>query len=188
MACNCSKCNNNQPCGCSDSALTNPCSYTDCSVGNERCDSVCDAACVSYTGTGFQIGDANQLLSIDSGERLDSIIQKFASMIVNGVGSCNSDDVNHNPYNVYATAITSTGVTVVWNGISNLSTGHNVYFDNATTPTGWQLVNTSPVAVSVFTQVVTALTPNTTYKIKVETVGAPGSCKPIEIVFTTLSS
>ena len=74
MACNCTKCSNK--CSCADTALTNACTYTDCSVGSERCNDVQSAACVSYTGTSFQIGDTNSKIVITSGERLDSIIQK----------------------------------------------------------------------------------------------------------------
>ena len=79
MACNCTKCS--EKCSCSDTALTNPCTYTDCSVGSERCDDVQCAACVSYCGTSFQIGPTGQKIVITSGERLDSIIQKFAMIL-----------------------------------------------------------------------------------------------------------
>lgn len=186
--CNCSKCNSGQPCGCGDSAKTNPCSYTDCSVGNERCGDVQDTACVTYGGSSFQIGDADGLLAIDTGERLDSIIQKFANMISNGLGSCNSDDVNHNPYNVYITNIKKDEATVVWNGISSASSGTNVYVDTQSSSSGWTLVNTTPVATTTFTQKVSNLAPNTAYKIKVETSSPPAGCKVMEVKFTTLAS
>ena len=102
---NCSNCNDNVN-RCGEIRLTNPCTYTNCSVGNERCHEVQDAACVTYGGHSFTIGDTNALLAVDQGERLDSIIQKFANMITNGLGACNSDDVNHNPFNVYLSGIT----------------------------------------------------------------------------------
>ena len=66
---NCSKCNDNvSRCGCGDKAKTNPCTYTDCSVGNERCGDVQDAACVTYGGQSFTIGAATALLAVDTGD------------------------------------------------------------------------------------------------------------------------
>ena len=105
MACNCTKCSSK--CSCADTALTNPCSYTDCSVGSERCDDIQCAACVSYCGTSFQIGDTSNQIVITSGERLDSIIQKFSMILANGLGACTSNDVQHDPFNVFAGTITS---------------------------------------------------------------------------------
>ena len=188
MSCNC-KNNYGTRCGCcDDNALSNPCTYTDCSVGNERCDDVQDAACVTYGGASFTIGEADALLAVDSGERLDSIIQKFANVLVNGIGACNSDDANHNPFNVYLKDIKATEVTVVWNGISNSSSGTNVYVDTQSAPAGWSLVNPSPVPLSTFTQKISGLTADTAYKVKVETSSAPAGCKVMEVLFSTLAS
>lgn len=186
--CNCSKCNSGQKCGCGDQALSNPCTYTDCSVGNERCGDIQDAACVTYGGQSFTIGQANALLAIDSGERLDSIIQKFANMITNGLGACNSDDVNHNPFNVYITNIKATEATVVWNGVSNTSSGTNVFVDTQSSSSGFTAVNASPIPLTTFTQKITGLAANTAYKVKVETSSAPSGCKVMEVLFTTLAS
>ena len=74
----CTNCNNSSPCGCKDTALTTPCGYTQCGIGNERCDDVQCAECVSYCGTSFQVTTPEGVLKIDSGERLDQIIQKFS--------------------------------------------------------------------------------------------------------------
>ena len=187
--CNCSKCNDNPSrCGCGDKAKTNPCTYTDCTVGSERCGDVQDAACVTYGGQSFTIGQANALLAIDSGERLDSIIQKFANMISNNLGACNSDDVNHNPFNVYITNIKKDEATVVWNGVSNTSSGTNVYVDTQSSSSGWTLVNSTPVALTTFTQKITGLTADTAYKVKVETSSPPSGCKVMEVLFKTLAS
>ena len=186
---NCSNCNDNvNRCGCGDKAKSNPCTYTNCSVGNERCHEVQDAACVTYGGHSFTIGEASALLAVDQGERLDSIIQKFANMITNGLGACNSDDVNHNPFNVYLSGITKDEVTVVWNGISNTSSGTNVYFDTQSSSSGWTLVNASPIPLTTFTQKITGLAANTAYKVKVETSSAPSGCKVMEVLFKTLAS
>ena len=127
MACNCTKCSSK--CSCADTAITNACTYTDCSVGSERCDDIQCASCVSYCGTSFQIGDSSSLLVITSGERLDSIIQKSAMVLSNGLGACTSNDLLHDPYNVYAGVITSSTGNIIWDGMSSLSTGTNIYYD-----------------------------------------------------------
>ncbi len=186
MACNCTKCSNK--CSCADTALTNACTYTDCSVGSERCDDVQCASCVSYCGTSFQIGTAGQLLTVTSGERLDSIIQKFASMISQGIGSCTSSDVVHNPYNSYVGVKTSSTLNVIWDGISSSSTGFNVYIDTQVAPGGWVLQNSVPIVTSINNYTITNLIASTAYKIKVTDTGASAGCEPIELLVSTLAS
>ncbi len=187
MACNCTKCSSK--CGCSDTALTNPCTYTDCSVGSERCDDIQCASCVSYCGTSFQIGDTNSKIVITSGERLDSIIQKFSMILSNGLGACTSDDVQHDPYNVYAGVVTSSTVNVIWNGVYSNSTGLNIY----TAPqigggsNIWTLQNSTPIVTTVSNYTITNLVASTAYKIKVVDNGNSAACKPIEILVSTLA-
>jgi len=188
MACNCTKCSNK--CSCADTALTNACTYTDCSVGSERCDDVQSAACVSYTGTSFQIGDANSKIVITSGERLDSIIQKFSMILSNGLGSCTSNDVQHDPYNVYTGVITSSTISVLWNGIWSNSTGINIY----TAPqvgggsNVWTLQNSTPIVTNVNNFTITNLVASTAYKVKVVDNGNSAACKPIELLISTLAA
>ena len=184
MACNCTKCSTK--CGCSDTALTNPCTYTDCSVGSERCDDIQCAECVSYCGTSFQIGAAGSQIVITSGERLDSIIQKFSMILANDLGVCTSNDLQHDPYNVYAGVITSSTANVLWNGIWSSSTGLNVYYDTQIAPTGWTLANSTPIATTVSNYTITNLVASTAYKVKVVDNGNTG-CEPIEILFSTLA-
>ena len=186
MACNCTKCSSK--CSCADTALTNPCTYTDCSVGSERCDDVQSASCVSYTGTSFQIGDASARIVITSGERLDSIIQKYAMILSNGLGACTSSDLQHDPYNVYAGPITSSTAEILWNGVWSSSTGVNIYLDTQIAPGGWILQNTTPIATTIFNLKLTNLTASTAYKVKVVDAGNSASCKPIEILFATLAA
>ena len=166
MACNCTKCSTK--CGCSDTALTNPCTYTDCSVGSERCDDIQCAECVSYCGTSFQIGATNSQIVINSGERLDSIIQKFSMMIANGLGACTSDDV-------------------LWDGIWSSSTGFNIYIDTQIAPGGWVLQNSALIATTISNYTITNLSAGTAYKVKVQDAGIGSSCQPIEILFSTLA-
>lgn len=188
MACNCTKCNPNKPCGCSDSPLNTPCSYTDCSVGSERCAEATSAECVVYSSTSFEVGDVGQLLKIDTGERLDSIIQKLALMVAQGIGACTSDDLHHAPYNLYATQITSTGFTVVWNGESTLTTGISVYYEDVNSGLGWVLANLTPVAPTVLKYTVTDLAPDTEYRVKlVSTDSLTDVCESVKLTLKTLT-
>ena len=186
MACNCTKCSSK--CGCADTALTNACTYTDCSVGSERCDDIQCASCVSYCGTSFQIGAANAQITITSGERLDSIIQKYAMILANGLGSCTSNDTQHDPYNVYAETVTNSTISVLWDGIYSSSNGVNVYIDTQVSPSGWVLQNTSPIVVTTNNFTISNLVASTAYKIKVVDNGNSASCKPIEILISTLAT
>ena len=185
MACNCSKCSNK--CGCEDTALSTPCTYTDCSVGSERCDEVQCTECVSYCGASFQIGDPASLLKINTGERLDSIIQKFAMILSNGLGACTSEDLQHDPYNVYTGVIASSTANIIWDGIWSSSTGLNVYIDTQISPTGWVLQNSTPIVTTITNYTISNLTASTAYKVKVVDNGNSASCKPIEILFATLA-
>jgi len=187
MACNCNKCNPNK-CGCSDPALTNPCTYTDCSVGSERCAEVSCAECISYCGTSFQVegepmeAGGNFLLKVEQGERLDSIIQKLALMIAEGLGECTADNVHHAPYNVYAANITSNSAIILWNGESTLTTQIEVFVDS-----GSGYVSAGTVSPAVLQLTLTGLTSATDYKVQlVSTDALAATCSSVEILFTTL--
>ena len=167
--CNCNKCNPTRGCGCADSPDRTPCSYSDCSVGSERCSDVQCAECVSYCGTSFQVGNSTEVI-------------KFALMISQGVGACTADDVHHAPYNVYATAITNAGVTILWNAESTDTLSIGVWADPGT---GYVLVDT--VAPTVLQSIVTGLTPATDYKIKlISTDALAASCDSVELIVATL--
>jgi len=181
MACNCNKCNPNK-CGCSDPAITNPCTYTDCSVGSERCSEVSCTECISYCGTTFQIGTAGSLLKIETGERLDSIIQKMALMMSQGIGGCTSDDLHHAPYNLYAANVTNNGAMILWNGESTLTTQIEVFVDPGT---GY--VSAGVVSPTVLQLALTGLVGATNYKVKLTSTDAgAATCDSVEILFTTL--
>ena len=146
------------------------------------------AACVSYCDTSFQIGENGEKIVITSGERLDSIIQKFAMILSNGLGACTSSDLQHDPYNVYAGTITSDSAEVLWDGVWSSSTGINVYLDTQVAPGGWVLQNTTPIATTISNYKITNLTASTAYKVKVQDAGNSVVCKPIEILFSTPAS
>ena len=183
MSC-CNKCNTNN-CGCNDTALTNPCTYTDCSGNTERCEDVQCAECVSYCGDSFQIGEPRELLVINKGERLESIIQKFALMIAKGLGSCTSNDDNHGPYNLYTTDIASSTVDLSWDGIFSGTVDFNVYYAEVNT-TNWTLSNINPISVNTTSWQITGLTPATQYKIKVESNDNNTQCDSVELLVETL--
>jgi len=186
MACNCTKCS--VKCSCADTAITNACTYTDCSVGSERCSDVQCAECVSYCGTSFQINGktSGATIEISKGERLDSIIQKYANILANGLGDCSSSDGQHNPFNVYAGVITSSTVNVLWDGIWSSSTGFNIYIAPQSGG-AWVLQNISPIATTISNYTITNLSAGTAYKVKVLDNGISNSCLPIEILFSTLA-
>ncbi len=182
MACNCTKCNPGK-CGCNDSALTNPCTYTDCSVGSERCEDIQCAECVSYCGTSFQIGNPGEIIKIETGERLDSIVQKFALMLSQGIGGCSADDQMHAPYNLYASDITNTTVTLLWDGESSLTTAVNVFYDSGSGPV---LVNSVPIAPGVKTYTISGLTPATSYQFYLEANSGGAPCKSVVLLVETI--
>ncbi len=181
--CGCS----NIPCGCKDVTPSGPCGYSLCTTGNERCDDVQCTECVSYCGSTFQIETASGLLKIESGERLDQIVQKFALMIANGLGACTADNVHHAPYNVYSEAVSNNKLTIVWDGISSLSTGFNIYFDTVVTPTGWVQANTAVIVPTETTFEVTNLLPDTEYKFKILAIAGASTCSSVEILVSTLA-
>ena len=187
MSCNCNKCNPNKACGCNDTALHAPCSYTDCSVGSERCEDVQCAECVTYCGTSFQVVKGADVFQINEGDRLDMILQKLSLIMINGFGECNADNLHHAPYNVYATQITNTTATILWNAESSLTTGISVYYDTVIAPSGWTLANNIPVAPTVLTYQLTGLTPSTQYKIKLVSDNGISICESVEILITTLA-
>lgn len=188
MACNtCNNCGNSSPCGCKDHGLITPCGYTDCGPGNERCDDIQCAECVSYCGTSFRIETEGGTLEIQQGERLDSIIQKLSLIIANGLGQCTATDVHHAPYNLYAQTIMGTTATIVWGGTSSLSDELDVFYKNLTTPGPWVQANTTPISPLVNTYTITGLTPGVNYAVYVRSKDAlDNECISVEILFTTV--
>ena len=109
-------------------------------------------------------------------------------ILSNGLGACTSDDLQHDPYNVYAGTITSDSAEVLWNGVWSSSTGINVYLDTQIAPGGWVLQNSTPIATTISNYKITNLTASTAYKVKVQDAGNSAVCKPIEILFSTSAS
>ena len=109
-------------------------------------------------------------------------------IFANGLGTCTSEDLQHDPYNVFAGVITKSTVNVLWNGIYSNSTGINIYFDTQVAPSGWTLSNATPIVTTVTNYTITNLVASTAYKVKVVDNGNAAACKPIEILFSTLAT
>jgi len=186
MSCNCNS-NSSKPCACKDSSYVTPCGYTECKVGNERCDDIQCTECVSYCGTSFQVQTASGIFKIESGERLDQILQKMALTIANGLGACTADNVHHAPYNVYAAGIQANKATVVWNGISSLSASFRVqYFAIGAIGATWTTANLTPISIAESSFEITGLSTATDYKIRVQSLFGGVYCDSVEILITTL--
>lgn len=202
MACNCNKCNPNKHCGCNDASLATPCSYSDCGVGSERCADVQCAECVSYCGTTFEIlaDDGLNSIRIESGERFDSIVQKFALILAKGLGACTAETVHHAPYNLFATDIISTdsGVsyqaTIQWNHISSLTQKLSVIYENVTDGTGaLTAVTYTGTPVTQTSYVLSTLLPGKLYKVFLQSCSdlsdpCSSPCNSVVIEFTTPSA
>jgi len=193
MACNCNKCNTSKNCGCNDSSLTTPCTYSDCGVGSERCADVQCAECVSYCGTTFQINTTDGLntIRIESGERLDSIVQKFALILARGIGDCTADNKLHAPYNLFATDITSSQATIQWNNTSTATTILRVWYQEYTDPmnpgTILQAVEYNPFT-NESNYILSSLFSSSTYRVYIQVLdGGLGDCQSVTIEFETLA-
>jgi hypothetical protein len=189
MACNCNKCNTSKNCGCNDSSLTTPCTYSDCSVGSERCADIQCAECVSYCGSTFEVGNPGNLIQIETGERLDSIIQKFALLLSQGLGLCTSNDLHHAPYNVFATNITNNSATIQWNNISTETQNFLVQYYDVSIGTPWLDAIAPPgLPNTALSYELTMLLPATTYKVRiVSTDSLASNCTSVVIMLDTLA-
>ena len=189
MACgNCNTCNSSDPFGCQDHGLTTPCSYTDCiDPTTERCDEVTCAECVSWCGpTTEVINSEGENFVIQSGERLDSILQRMIHVLAQGLNPCTSSNSSlHAVQNVYVGAITTNSITIVWGGESSGTTGLEILHDTAITPTGW-ITSSTPTAPGVFNYTVTGLVPATEYKFRVDALDGVGSCESVIVYAKTL--
>jgi|19_taG_2_1085344.scaffolds.fasta_scaffold118664_1 hypothetical protein len=189
MSCpTCNNCGKSDPCACKDTALTTPCAYTDCTDPNaEQCESIQCAECVSYCGPSFQVTDEpggvlEVIIDVQTGERLDTVLQKFALIIADNCGSVDGD---HAPYTVTVSNITTTEVTVLWSDISSISTGFNVYY-GTTLQVPLTLATLAPLANTVSSYTVTGLTPGTDYRFRIEAIGSVLDCNSVEVLATTL--
>ncbi len=188
MACN--TCNKiSSQCSCPNNSLTTPCSYTNCSTGSERCADITCAECVSYCGTTFEITTGGQTIRVDTGERLDAIVQKLALMISAGVGTCTANNVHHAPYNVYVENITATTADIVWGGTSS-STNHFDVFLSLDSPVSYVQQNTGDIPNTTLTFGVTGLAAATTYRLKVQSTenGTLATCDSVEVIITTAAA
>lgn len=107
-------CGHKVPCGCGDQSLTTPppCNSSgDCA--GEPCSELFNQQCIVYTGPNFNTIVGGEDFFVNTGDRLDAIIQKM--MI--GLTAVPAD-VATAAYGLRFTNITSTGFTLTWEGDS----------------------------------------------------------------------
>jgi hypothetical protein len=166
-------------------------------VGSERCADVQCAECVSYCGTTFEISDGLNTLRIESGERFDSIVQKFALILTQGLGVCTAENQHHAPYNLFATDIITTDsgstyqATIQWNHISTQTLRLQVIYENLTTAVSLVAtdITNGGQPVTTTSYVLSGLDPGTTYKVFLQscttTTDPCTGCNSVVIEFTT---
>lgn len=176
MGCNCnsSKCNKLK-CGCADHSLTTPCVYTDCRAStSEQCEDIQCAECVSYCDETFSVDVGSNTFMIETGERLNEILQKIALFIKDPACLATA------PQLIYISNITSTTVTVVWSGLPAAAIVDVEY--KTVTSGGWTTA-ISAVSSGTVSHEITLLAPNTNYMFRV----VNGLCESVEVYGTTLT-
>ena len=175
----CNKCKKKK-CGCGDHGLHThtPCAQnTPACPAPEECSETFSGECIVYTGD--TIVDAN----IQFGDRFNEIVQKLTLMILNPTcmdfvtpGTCLS------PLNLRSNGITSNGITVNWDATS---TAVN-YVLEYKLASALSFTATPSIALSAYpTAMVSALTPNTDYHIRIFGTCISGGCYSLTILVRT---
>ncbi len=175
----CTSCGNNRSCGCSDKAFTTVPTFTcppdvNC-PSPEICSEFTDANCVLYSGYG--IVDLN----INTGDRLNSIIQKLTLLATNP--GCMTSTTCRSIDNLIITKVTNTTIVPQWTLIST-AINYQVEFKLAT-DTLWTLLPI--VSSTITTDTISTLIPNTNYYVRVNTFCSVGNCYSVTLLVKTLS-
>lgn len=153
-------CGHTVPCGCKDTALTTPppCNSSgDCA--GEPCSELFAHQCLVYNGASFYININEDSFYVNTGDRLDTIIQKLMYAQQSG-----ADDFDETAFGVRFTSIQSTSFTVTWEGLDTVN-----YEVEYRIPAGsWTTV---AITSGVYTHTVTGLVSGTTYEVRVKAVG-----------------
>lgn len=165
-------CDKNKGCGCGDHVLTTKsCTTGECAVP-EKCSETFSSDCVKY------MGDSIANLDINKGDPMTTVIQKLAMVIVN-------------PNCAYPTSpcrgvvgfgnngIASTSIKLIWDAITGV-TNYQVEFRETTNPT-WSLNAT----ITTTSDIITGLTPNTDYYVRVKTLCGSNTCYSLVLLITT---
>lgn len=178
MACNTCK----QPkCGCADSPLTTIPQYqcppnADCPVPSP-CGEYFDSACVYYNSAG--ITDLN----IEEGASLQSIIQRLVLVATGNIscvtGSCQAT------FNIFPVTKTSTTITIAWAPSNTATVGTTYQVSYKTIPAlSWNVFPAQPYTDP--TQlVITSLTADTDYLVRVLTDCGGSSCYSVTLQIKT---
>lgn len=178
-SCKSNKCTSNN-CGCGDTALSMPPNFSNdptvCPPDSEPCSEVFDMACICYQGPDIVE------LDIQSGDRLDEILQKLI-LGVTDPGCATFDDpaTCQSPINLLIANLTASTFTISWDTVPS-ALSYIVEFKEATSLT-W-LLNPTVVTPTV-TDTVIGLIADTVYDVRVNAVCAAGTCYSLNIRIKT---
>lgn len=172
-----SKCKT-KPCNCADQGLTTqpPCAQNtpDC-PDPEQCAETFSGECIIYTGDTIVDND------IQYGDRFNEIIQKLTLMILNP----NCTDIASpclSALGLMSTALTTTTASFKWDAVTTALTYEFSYKE--ATALVWTTIPAIPISAFP-TRILTGLTANTDYHVRVTSVCATGACFSLTILIRT---
>lgn len=176
---NCNKCGTNKMCGCQDKAFTTIPIFTCPPDANcpspEVCSEFTDANCVIYSG--FGIVDIN----INTGDRLNSIIQKLTLLATNP--DCVTSSTCRSIDSLIIFKVTNTTILPQWNVVST-GINYQVEYKLATDVLWTLLPILGPTAT---TDTISGLIPSTNYYVRVNTFCSAGNCYSVTLLVKTLA-
>lgn len=179
MACN--KCNSSR-CGCGDSALhisnfsNNP---TECPPNSEPCSEIFSMECISYQG------DPIVELDINTGDRLDEVLQKLILGITSaGCATFDDDSTCQSPINLLISSLTSTGFAISWDTVPSALT----YVVEYKLPGDGVWTTNTAVTAPTVSDTVIGLTADTIYDVRVQAVCDGDDCYSLNIRIQTATA
>jgi hypothetical protein len=173
MSCNC-----NKPCSCSDNTENQApaCSYPSCE-NPEICSETSDSYCTVYTGE--TIANVAGSIYVPKGARVEEILQRLVGVITNP--GCNLPSAPCLSPIVKVVKVTTTEIKLQWGEVSTASS----YVVQYRVPgnQNW----TSAAAVTTFYNTIGALTANTEYYVRVQSVSGSNTCNSVTFSIKTKS-
>lgn len=176
------KCKNKNKCGCRDKPLVTQIGCTPnptCEEG-DPCPETFAAQCAVYTGN--SIVD----LGIDSGERMDIIIQRLGLMVINP-GCIIPDSGCQSALGVKTTNVGSGSAVIKWQAV-DVATQYQVEYKLASVST-YTLSPVVPIVSgqTLYSDKIAGLTAGEEYHVRVNTTCSAGNCFSLVISFKTLN-
>lgn len=177
----CSKCKNDKCGGCADKPIGIPPNFSNdptiCPPDSETCSEVFDMTCICYQGPDIVE------LDIQSGDRLDEILQKLIIASLNpGCATFDDPTLCESPLNLTITNLTDTSLGISWDTVPAAVT-YTVEFKVAT-DVSWLLQ--PAITAPTVSDTIVGLTPDTIYDIRVYAACAGGGCYSLNIRIKTL--